>query len=128
MLIRAYRMRGHLEADLDPLGLIRRRAASRARSCDLRLHRGRLRPADPILGFVLGLEQSATLAQIVDRLRKTYCGKIGVEYMHISDPDQKAWIQERIERIENQHRVHRRGQARDPRALVEAEGFERSST
>jgi 2-oxoglutarate dehydrogenase E1 component len=37
----------------------------------------------------------------LDRLRKTYCGKIGVEYMHISDPDQKAWIQERIEHVEN---------------------------
>jgi 2-oxoglutarate dehydrogenase E1 component len=37
----------------------------------------------------------------MDRLRKTYCGKIGVEYMHISDPDQKAWIQERIEHVEN---------------------------
>ena len=56
----------------------------------------------PILIFgSLALGESATLRQIMDRLRKTYCGKIGVEFMHISDPDQKAWIQERIEHIEN---------------------------
>src|SRR5580693_2095244 len=92
--------RGHLEADLDPLGLVRHS-----------LHR-ELDPATygfgegdwdrPILIFgTLGLGESATLRQIWDRLRKTYCGKIGVEYMHISDPDQKAWIQERIEHVEN---------------------------
>jgi len=84
-----YRIRGHLEADLDPLGLVRHD-----------LHR-ELDPATygfgdgdwdrPILIFgSLGLGESATLRQIWDRLRKTYCGKIGVEYMHISDPDQKA--------------------------------------
>ena len=50
----------------------------------------------------------------MDRLRKTYCGKIGVEYMHISDPDQKAWIQERIEHIENRTEFTRRGPPHDP--------------
>src|SRR5258708_24466871 len=88
LLIRSYRIRGHLEADLDPLGLVR-----------WELHR-ELDPATygfgeadwdrPILIFgSLGLGESATLRQIWDRLRKTYCGKIGVEYIHISDPDQK---------------------------------------
>src|SRR4029453_9847540 len=96
LLIRSYRIRGHLEADLDPLGLIKGE-----------LHRELDPPPSgfgendwerPILIFgSLGLGESATLRQIWDRLRKTYCGKIGVEYMHISDPDQKAWIQERIE-------------------------------
>ena len=63
----------------------------------------------PILIFgSLGLGEAATLRQIMDRLRKTYCGKIGVEYMHISDPDQKAWIQERIEHIENRTEFTRR--------------------
>ena len=100
MLIRAYRIRGHLEADLDPLGLVRQAP-----------HR-ELDPATygfgegdwdrPVLIFgSLALGESATLRQIMERLRKTYCGRIGVEFMHISDPDQKAWIQERIEHIEN---------------------------
>ncbi|MBU5857057.1 hypothetical protein JVV04_20155, partial [Vibrio cholerae O1] len=47
------------------------------------------------------LGDAATLRQIWERLRKTYCGKIGVEYMHIADPDQRVWIQERIEHVEN---------------------------
>ena len=62
---------------------------------------------------MLGLE-TATLRQIVEILRETYCGTIGVEFMHIQDPDEKAWIQQRIEGIRNQTAIHRQGQARDP--------------
>ena len=124
LLIRSYRIRGHLEADLDPLGLIKRE-----------LHR-ELDPATygfgendwdrPILIFgSLGLGESATLRQIWERLRKTYCGKIGVEYMHISDPDQKAWIQERIEHIENHTEFTVEGRRAILERVVEAEGLER---
>jgi 2-oxoglutarate dehydrogenase E1 component len=124
LLIRSYRIRGHLEADLDPLGLIKRE-----------LHR-ELDPATygfgendwdrPILIFgSLGLGESATLRQIWDRLRKTYCGKIGVEYMHISDPDQKAWIQERIEHVENHTEFTLEGRRAIFARVVEAEGLER---
>ena len=124
LLIRSYRIRGHLEADLDPLGLIKRE-----------LHR-ELDPATygfgendwdrPILIFgSLGLGESATLRQIWDRLRKTYCGKIGVEYMHISDPDQKAWIQERIEHVENHTEFTLEGRRAIFERVVEAEGLER---
>src|SRR5947199_108319 len=73
----------------------------------------------------LGLAESATLRQIWDRLRKTYCGKIGVEYMHISDPDQKAWIQERIEHIENHTEFTVEGRRAILDRVVEAEGLER---
>ena len=124
LLIRSYRIRGHLEADLDPLGLIQHE-----------LHR-ELDPATygfgeadwerPILIFgSLGLGESATLRQIWDRLRKTYCGRIGVEYMHISDPDQKAWIQERIEHIENHTEFTVEGRKAILQRVVEAEGMER---
>ena len=124
LLIRSYRIRGHLEADLDPLGLIRRE-----------LHR-ELDPATygfgeadwerPILIFgSLGLGESASLRQIWDRLRKTYCGRIGVEYMHISDPDQKAWIQERIEHIENHTEFTVEGRKMILERVGEAEGLER---
>ena len=124
LLIRSYRIRGHLEADLDPLGLIKRE-----------LHR-ELDPATygfgendwdrPILIFgSLGLGESATLRQIWDRLRKTYCGRIGVEYMHISDPDQKAWIQERIEHVENHTEFTLEGRRAIFERVVEAEGLER---
>ncbi|MDP1839501.1 MAG: 2-oxoglutarate dehydrogenase E1 component [Reyranella sp.] len=124
MLIRAYRIRGHLEADLDPLGLVRQAP-----------HR-ELDPATygfveadwdrPILIFgSLALGESATLRQIMERLRKTYCGKIGVEFMHISDPDQKAWIQERIEHIENHTEFTVTGRKMILERVGEAEGLER---
>ena len=123
MLIRAYRIRGHLEADLDPLGLVRQAP-----------HR-ELDPATygfaegdwdrPILIFgSLALGEQATLREIMDRLRKTYCGKIGVEFMHISDPDKKAWIQERIEHIENHTEFTLEGRKMILQRVVEAEGLE----
>ncbi len=124
LLIRSYRIRGHLEADLDPLHLSQNV-----------LHR-ELDPATygfgeadwerPILIFgSLGLGESATLRQIWERLRKTYCGHIGVEYMHISDPDQKAWIQERIEHIENHTDFTVEGRKAILQRVVEAEGLEK---
>ena len=124
LLIRSYRIRGHLEADLDPLHLSQNV-----------LHR-ELDPATygfgeadwerPILIFgSLGLGEQATLRQIWERLRKTYCGHIGVEYMHISDPDQKAWIQERIEHIENHTEFTVEGRKAILQRVVEAEGLEK---
>ena len=86
LLIRSYRIRGHLEADLDPLGLVRHELHPELDPATYGFGEGDW--DRPILIFgSLGLGESATLRQIWDRLRKTYCGKIGVEYMHISDPD-----------------------------------------
>ncbi|TAJ94782.1 MAG: 2-oxoglutarate dehydrogenase E1 component [Reyranella sp.] len=124
MMIRAYRIRGHLEADLDPLGLVRQ---APHRELDPATYG--FTDADwdrPILIFgSLALGESATLRQIMERLRKTYCGKIGVEFMHISDPDQKAWIQERIEHIENQTEFTVTGRKMILERVGEAEGLER---
>ena len=124
LLIRSYRIRGHLEADLDPLGLVRQ---APHQELDPRTYG--FKDADwdrPILIFgSLGLGDAATLRQIMDRLRKTYCGKIGVEYMHISDPDQKAWIQERIEHIENRTDFTLDGRRMIMQRVVEAEGLEK---
>ena len=123
MLIRAYRIRGHLIADLDPLSLENKP-----------LH-PELDPATygftdedwdrPIfINYVLGLE-TATLREIVDTLRRTYCGTIGVEFMHIQDPAQKAWIQERIEDIGNRTDFTKRGKKAIYERLVDAEEFEK---
>ena len=123
MLIRAYRIRGHLIADLDPLSLENKP-----------LH-PELDPATygftdedwdrPIfINYVLGLE-TATLREIVDTLRRTYCGTIGVEFMHIQDPAQKAWIQERIEAIGNRTDFTKRGKKAIYERLVDAEEFEK---
>jgi 2-oxoglutarate dehydrogenase E1 component len=121
LLIRAYRTRGHLIAKLDPLELSTRR------------EHPELRPASygftkvdydrPIyIGGVFGLE-FATLHQVLDILRRTYCGTIGVEYMHISDPVQRTWIQERIEGMEV--RFTPQGKRAILTKLIEAEGSER---
>src|SRR5690242_17159454 len=124
MLIRSYRIRGHLEADLDPLGLIH---PPLHRELDPKTYGFGDDDWDrPILIFgTLGLGDAATLRQIWDRLRRTYCGKIGVEYMHISDPDQKAWIQERIEHVENRTDFTLAGRKMIMQRVVEAEGLEK---
>lgn len=123
MLIRAYRIRGHLLAQLDPLSLE-----------ETPIH-PELDPATygftdddwdrPIfINYVLGIE-TATLRDIVDLLRKTYCSTIGVEFMHIQDPAQKAWIQERIEAIGNRTDFTERGKLAIYERLVDAEEFEK---
>ncbi|BDG74651.1 2-oxoglutarate dehydrogenase E1 component [Roseomonas fluvialis] len=95
MLIRSYRVRGHLEAQLDPLGLTAPKAHP---ELDPKTYGFTEADMDrPIfLDFVLGKE-SATLREIMAICRASYCGPIGVEFMHIQDPDQKSWIQRRIE-------------------------------
>jgi len=123
MLIRAYRVRGHLEADLDPLGL-----KPIAPHPELDPTSYGFTEADfdrPIfINHVLGLEV-ATLRQILDVVRATYCGRIGVEFMHIQDPEQKAWIQERIESIHNQTDFTKAGKRAILERLTAAEVFER---
>ena len=93
MMIRAYRMRGHLHADLDPLGLEPPRDHE-----ELHPSNYGFTEADydrPIfIDRVLGVE-FATIREMLAILRRTYCSTLGVEFMHISDPEEKAWIQER---------------------------------
>ena len=95
MLIRSYRVRGHLEARLDPLGL---QIPKPHAELDPRSYGFTDNDLDkPIfIDNVLGRE-TATLREILTILRETYCGPIGVEFMHIQDPDQKSWIQRRVE-------------------------------
>ncbi|MGJ3648650.1 2-oxoglutarate dehydrogenase E1 component [Sphingomonas sp. GlSt437] len=95
MLIRTYRVRGHLAADLDPL-----HRSERALPADLTPEYHGFSGADldrqVYLGGTLGL-QWATVRQIVDILRKNYCGRVGLEYMHISDVEERRFLQERME-------------------------------
>ncbi len=123
MLIRAYRVRGHLLANLDPLGLQKPETHQ-----DLDPKTYGFGPEDwdrPIYtDHVLGFER-ATLRQIVDLLRRTYCGTIGVEYMHIQDPAQRAWIQSRMEHVSNHPEFGSGDRADLLGRLTAAEGFER---
>jgi 2-oxoglutarate dehydrogenase E1 component len=123
MLIRAYRIRGHFHANLDPLGLEPQKNEE-----ELDPHSYGFTEADydrPIfLDKVLGLE-FATLREILAILRRTYCQTLGVEFMHISDPIQKAWLQERIEGKDKEISFTLEGKRAILNKLVEAEGFEK---
>lgn len=122
MLIRAYRVRGHLEATLDPLG---RSEQEPHPELDPRTYGFGDADLDRtiFINYVLGLE-SASLRQIMAILRETYCGNIGVEFTHIQDPDEKAWIQERIEGARNQTDFTERGKKAILDRLTASEVFE----
>ncbi|PZO81858.1 MAG: 2-oxoglutarate dehydrogenase E1 component [Mesorhizobium amorphae] len=123
MMIRAFRMRGHLHADLDPLKL----AKPLEDYNELSPANYGFTEADldrPIfIDGVLGLEH-ATVRQMVDILSRTYCSTLGVEFMHISDPVEKAWIQERIEGPDKGIEFTPNGKKAILGKLIEAEGFE----
>ena len=123
MIIRAYRIRGHLAADLDPLGL-----------ADTK-HHPELDPASygfteadmdrPIfIDNVLGLTH-ASMREIIDIVKRTYCGTFALQYMHISDPEQAAWLKERIEGYGKEIQFTREGRKAILNKLVEAEGYEK---
>jgi len=123
MMIRAYRMRGHLHARLDPLQL----AGKLDDYQELSPETYGFTPADYerkiFIDHVLGLEY-ATIPQMLEILNRTYCSTIGVEFMHISDPSQKAWIQERIEGPDKGITFTSEGKRAILLKLIEAEGFE----
>ena len=123
MMIRSYRVRGHLAADLDPLGLENKKVHSELepasygfteRDLDRRIY----------LDQMLGLE-FATLREILDILKRTYCAKIGVEFMHISSPEQKRWLQDRIEGKDKEIAFTPEGKKAILAKLVEVETFEK---
>jgi 2-oxoglutarate dehydrogenase E1 component len=123
MLIRAYRARGHFHANLDPLGL---EAPKNEEELDPRSYGFGDADMDRriFLDRVLGLE-FATMRQILAIVRRTYCQTLGVEFMHISDPAQKGWMQERIEGPDKEISFTREGKRAILNKLVEAEGFEK---
>ena len=123
MLIRNYRIRGHLQANLDPLGL-----EPLGEHPELEPEGYGFTEADmdrPIfIDFMLGLE-TASLREILEILKRTYCSSIGIEYMHIYHVDQKRWLQERIEGREKEVSFTPEGKKAILNKLTEAEGFER---
>lgn len=123
MIIRAYRIRGHLVADLDPLGM---RDQTPHPELDPRSYGFTEADMDrPIfIDNVLGLEV-ASLREILGIVQRTYCGTFALQYMHISDPEQSAWLKERIEGFNKEIRFTREGRRAILNKLVEAEGFEK---
>ncbi len=123
MMIRAYRMRGHLHADLDPLKIAEKKEAYN----ELLPSNYGFTKADYdhkiFIDGMLGLE-FATVSQMVEILKRTYCSTIGIEFMHISNPQEKGWLQERIEGPDKGIAFTVEGKKAILRKLVEAEGFE----
>ncbi len=123
MLIRAYRIRGHLVADLDPLGM---RDQTPHPELDPRTYGFSEADMDrPIfIDNVLGL-QIASMRQIVEIVQRTYCGTFALQYMHISNPEEAAWLKERIEGYGKEIAFTREGRKAILNKMVEAEGFEK---
>ena len=122
MLIRTYRVRGHLEARLDPLGLS---VPAPHPELDPRAYGFTDADLDRqiFIDNVLGRE-TATLREIMTILRETYCGPIGVEFMHIQDPDQKGWVQRKVEGAPWRRAFDAKAKRSILQQLTEAEGFE----
>ena len=122
MMIRAYRIRGHLIADLDPLQLQEKHYHPELNPETYgfkKEDRNRKIFLDNVLGF-----EYATINEILEILLKTYCAKIGIEFMHMSDPEEKKWIQERIEGKGKEANFTTEGKKAILKKLIEAEGFE----
>lgn len=124
MMIRVYRVRGHLQARLDPLGIVEPPPHP---ELDYRTYGFTEADLDReiFIDNVLGLGEKATLRDILSVLRRTYCSTIGVEFMHIQDPEQKDWIQKRIEGSRNLTEFTDLGKKAILERLTEAEGFEK---
>lgn len=123
MIIRAYRIRGHLIADLDPLSM---RSETPHPELDPKSYGFTEADMDrPIfIDNVLGL-QIASMRQIIDVLKRTYCGTFALQYMHISNPEEAGWLKERIEGYGKEIAFTREGRRAILNKLVEAEGFEK---
>jgi multifunctional 2-oxoglutarate metabolism enzyme len=121
-LINAYRVRGHLIADLDPLG----KAPTYHAELDPATYGLTIWDRDRqfITGTLFDGHATVTLRQILERLRRTYCGRIGCEYMNIQHPEQKEWLQKRMEPTENSWPLDETRQRLALERILEAEEFE----
>jgi 2-oxoglutarate dehydrogenase E1 component len=121
-LIQAYRIRGHLFANLDPLGLHQKPAN------ELELENFGLSEEDLDKNFATGdfhvSAPTLTLREIVARLRRTYCRSIGAEYMHGEDPRILKWLQEKMEEAGNEPILDREEKLRILARLTDAETLE----
>ena len=123
MIIRSYRIRGHLAADLDPLGMREMQTYAELDPASYGFQGADMdRPI--FIDNVLGL-QIATMRQITDILKATYCGTFALQYMHISNPEEAAWLKERIEGYGKEIQFTKQGRKAILNKLVEAEGFEK---
>ncbi|MBA1338135.1 MAG: 2-oxoglutarate dehydrogenase E1 component [Pelagibacterales bacterium] len=123
MLIRAYRIRGHLVSNLDPLGIQEKITHLELKPETYGFYQNDYN-RKIFLDGVLGL-QYATLNEILIIVKKTYCANIGYEFMHMGDPEEKTWIRDRIEGREKEVTFTENGKKAILNKIIEAEGFEK---
>ena len=122
-LIRAYRLRGHLLADLDPLEMRESEYLDELHP-DFYGFKKENYDKKIFLNGVINLKY-ANIREILKFMKKTYCGKIGYEFMHISNPDERKWFRDRIEQDKNALQFTKNGKEAILNKLVQAEGFEK---
>ena len=122
-LIRAYRIRGHLIANLDPLGLMKREYLYELHPNDYGF---KTEDFDRKIYLNSYMDVGyASINEIITKLRKVYCSSIGAEYMHITNPTEKVWFRERMEKEENQINFTDKGKDAILNKIIQAEGFEK---
>ncbi|GMM72241.1 2-oxoglutarate dehydrogenase E1 component [Alteromonas gracilis] len=123
-LINAFRFRGHQHANLDPLGLWKQ---ERVRDLELSHHSLSENDFDTVFNvgsYAIGKE-SMPLGELFKSLNRTYCGSIGAEYMHITDTEQKRWLQQKIESVQAKPEISRDEKLAILKGLTAADGMEK---
>ena len=121
-MVRAYRVRGHLFAQIDPLGL-----PPKGNVADLEPGYFGLKDADldrTVSGITIQGPDSLTLRQVLERMHNTYCRSVGVQYMHIDSPEVRSWLAARMEGSENRITLSREQQLDILTRLTDAVIFE----
>ncbi len=123
MLIRTYRVRGHLAADLDPLGLAQRQLPADL-TPEYHGFSGEALDRKVFVGGALGLEWT-TVREIVTILHANYCGKVGLEYMHITDVEERRFLQNRMEGADKHIEFTAEGKKAILSAVIRGEQYEK---
>ena len=122
-LIRAYRLRGHLLSKLDPLEMMKSEYLDELHPEYYGFKKEDYQK-DIFLNGVIN-RKKANIKEILKFLKKTYCGPLGYEYMHISNPVERVWFRDRVEKDENALKFTKNGKQAILNKLIQAEGFER---
>ena len=122
-LIRSYRQRGHLIANLDPLELRKIEYLDELHPENYGFDKKDYDKKIYLDG--IANKNYSTIKEILSFLRKTYCGKIGYEYMHISNPTERKWLRDRIEKDENSLQFTKNGKEAILNKIIQSEGFEK---
>jgi 2-oxoglutarate dehydrogenase E1 component len=122
-LIRSYRQRGHLIAKLDPLGLLDSEYLDELHPESYGFKKEDYKKKIYLDGVIN--KEHSNIREILNFLKKTYCGSIGYEYMHISNPTERTWLRDRVEKSEDALQFTKNGKEAILKKLIQAEGFEK---